>query len=130
MLGRFSADAAWTSRSHRAKAGASLATESGRNFSATKRCSRNSSALYHAHPASAKVAVVDAVGPAECATRSRIDRWTRHGARIETLAPGLVQIGHPFITLYWSARNGRRRSLLDSASTLPALAPVARCAVS
>jgi hypothetical protein len=60
MLGRFSADAAWTSRSHRAKAGASLATESGRNFSTTKRCSRNSSALYHAHPASAK-AFEDAV---------------------------------------------------------------------
>jgi hypothetical protein len=73
---------------------------------------------------------VDAVGPAERATRSRIDGWTRHGARFKALAPGLVQIGHPFITLYWSARNGRRRSLLDSAYTLPALTPAALCAVS
>jgi hypothetical protein len=73
---------------------------------------------------------VDAVGPAERATRCRIDGWPRHGPRFEALPPSLVQIGHPFITLCWSARNGRRRSLLDSASTLPALAPVTLCAVS
>jgi len=65
----------------------------------------------------AREGTVDAVGPAERATRRRIDGWTGHRARFEALAPRLVQIGHPFITLYWSAhpkRGVRRTSFCKS----------------
>ena len=47
-------------------------------------------------------------------------------ARFEALAPGLVLIGHAFITLYWSARQWPAQVELDFASTLPALTPSPR----
>ena len=66
---------------------------------------------------------VDAIGAPERASRRRIDGRTRNRARLQAVTPGLVQIGHRCITLYWSARNRRRSRLVDSAFTLPALTP-------